>query len=230
MNRMLSPASIGMPYDFLDRSDSERHDDKSTVKSENITAVQSRVSPAERAGRNGHKGGVLWLTGLSGSGKSTIALELERQLFDAGYSVYVLDGDNIRHGLSSNLGFSPEDRSENIRRIGEVAALFADAGYIVVTAFISPYQADRDMARKAVGDDFHEIFVKADVGLCERRDPKGLYQKARRGEIPEFTGVSAPYEAPADPEYTVDTAALDVDASVATLRDYVAEKFCQWMA
>jgi bifunctional enzyme CysN/CysC len=228
MNHMLSPASIGVPHDFRD---TDRGDGGATaVKSANLTAVQSRVSPTDRAARIGHRGGVLWLTGLSGSGKSTIALELERRLFDAGYNVYVLDGDNIRHGLSSNLGFSPEDRTENIRRIGEVAALFADAGCIVITAFISPYRADRDIARKATGDNFHEIHIKAELSVCESRDPKGLYAKARRSEIPEFTGISAPYEAPLDPECIVDTAVADLEGSVTLLSDYVASKFCQWMA
>ena len=230
MSHMLSPASIGVPHDFRVSRGSRQQGATRAIKSANITAVHSRVSPEERAERVGHRGGVLWLTGLSGSGKSTIALELERRLFDAGYSVYVLDGDNVRHGLSANLGFSPEDRTENIRRIGEVAALFADAGFIVITAFISPYRSDRDLARQATGDDFHEIYVKADLSVCESRDPKGLYEKARRGEIPEFTGISAPYEAPHDAEFIVDTAASDLEGSVATLSDYVARAFCQWMA
>lgn len=198
-----------------------------TIKSTNITAVESRVTVQDRIERSGHSGGVLWFTGLSGSGKSTLAIELERRLFNIGYNVYVLDGDNVRHGLSSNLGFSPEDRTENIRRIGEVGSLFANAGFIVIAAFISPYQEDRDGARKIAGDGFHEIYVKADLSLCESRDPKGLYQKARRGEIPEFTGISAPYEAPSAPEFTVDTGALDVDKSVTALVEYVAENFIQ---
>lgn len=197
------------------------------IKSTNITAVESRVTVQDRIERSGHSGGVLWFTGLSGSGKSTLALELERRLFNIGYNVYVLDGDNVRHGLSSNLGFSPEDRTENIRRIGEVGALFANAGFIVITAFISPYQEDRDRARTVAGDGFHEVYVKADLALCETRDPKGLYEKARRGEIPEFTGISAPYEAPGDPEFTVDTGALDIDRSVNALIEYVAANFIQ---
>jgi len=198
-----------------------------TIKSTNITAVESRVTLRDRIERSGHRGGVLWFTGLSGSGKSTLAIELERRLFNIGYNVFMLDGDNVRRGLSSNLGFSPEDRTENIRRIGEVGALFANAGFIAITAFISPYQADRDRAREAANEGFHEIYVDADLKLCESRDPKGLYQKARRGEIPEFTGISAPYEAPTSPDFTVDTGALNVDKSVTALVEYVAENFIQ---
>ena len=198
-----------------------------TIKSTNITAVESRVTLRDRIERSGHRGGVLWFTGLSGSGKSTLATELERRLFNIGYNVFMLDGDNVRRGLSSNLGFSPEDRTENIRRIGEVGALFANAGFIAITAFISPYQADRDRAREAANEGFHEIYVDADLKLCESRDPKGLYQKARRGEIPDFTGISAPYEAPTSPDFTVDTGALDVDKSVTALVEYVAENFIQ---
>ena len=201
--------------------------DQDSIKSTNITAVESRVTLEDRIRRSGHRGGILWFTGLSGSGKSTLAIELERRLFNMGYNVFVLDGDNVRHGLSSNLGFSPEDRTENIRRIGEVGALFASGGFIVIAAFISPYREDRDRARKAAGEGFHEIYVKADLALCESRDPKGLYQKARRGEIPEFTGISAPYEAPESPEFSVDTGVLDVDKSVTALVEYVAANFIQ---
>lgn len=197
------------------------------IKSQNITTVESRVTLQDRFERSGHRGGVLWFTGLSGSGKSTLAIELERRLFNNGYNVFVLDGDNVRHGLSSNLGFAPEDRTENIRRIGEVGALFANAGFIVITAFISPYQADRNRAREASGDGFHEIHVNADLFLCESRDPKGLYQRARRGEITEFTGISAPYEAPTSPEFTVDTGALDIERSVTALVEYVEVNFIQ---
>ena len=139
---------------------------------------------------------MLWFTGLSGAGKSTLALALERELFAKGYQVYVLDGDNIRTGLNANLGFSPEDRAENIRRVGEVAALFADAGFIVISSFISPYRSDRERARAAAKDAFHEIYVKASLAACEERDPKGLYKRARTGEIAEFTGISSPYEPP----------------------------------
>ncbi len=191
----------------------------------NIFTVLSRVDAAARIARNRHKGGVLWLTGLSGAGKSTLAIEVERALFGVGYHVYVLDGDNLRHGLNSNLGFSHEDRTENIRRVGEVAALFADAGFICISAFISPYRADREKARKAAGPGFHEIYVKADIATCERRDPKGLYERARRGEIPDFTGISAPYEVPEVPELTVDTMAFSVEESVGQVLDYVERNF-----
>ncbi|MEX2617118.1 MAG: adenylyl-sulfate kinase [Alphaproteobacteria bacterium] len=229
----MTPASTALyaavSHDFRDMGGSQASDIGKTVRSTDITAVDSRISPPDRASRNGHKGGVLWLTGLPGSGKSTLAVELERRLFKAGYNAYMLDGDNIRYGLSSDLGFSPEDRAENIRRVGEVAALFANAGFIVITAFISPYKEDRDQARRAAGDNFHEIFVKADLSVCESRDPKGLYGKARRGEIPDFTGISAPYEEPGNPDFTIDTAAADIDASATSLTEFVAAKFTQWM-
>ncbi len=191
-------------------------------KATNIFEVHSRIDRDERENRNGHKGAVLWLTGLSGAGKSTLAVEVERALFAKGYHVYVLDGDNLRHGLNSNLGFSPEDRTENIRRVGEVAALFADAGFVCVSAFISPYREDRERARAAAGDSFHEIHVKADLATCESRDPKGLYKRARLGEIPDFTGISAPYEEPENPELAVDTASLSITDSAAIVLDYVA--------
>ena len=192
------------------------------AKATNIFEVHSRIDRKTREDRNRHKGGVLWLTGLSGAGKSTLAVEVERALFSEGYHVYVLDGDNLRHGLNSNLGFSHEDRTENIRRVGEVAALFAEAGFVCVSAFISPYRADREGARKAAGDSFHEIHVEADLATCETRDPKGLYERARRGEIPDFTGISAPYEEPGNAELVVDTATLDVSQSVAIVLDYVS--------
>jgi bifunctional enzyme CysN/CysC len=192
-----------------------------TVRSTNIVKVAHGITGEARARRNGHKGGVLWFTGLSGAGKSTLAVELERRLFAKGYHVYVLDGDNVRSGLNANLGFSPEDRAENIRRVGEVAALFADAGMIVISSFISPYRSDRDRARRAAKDSFHEIYVKADLATCERRDPKGLYRRARAGEISEFTGISSPYEAPDTPELEVDTAAADVEGCIERLMEYV---------
>ncbi len=195
------------------------------TRATNIFTVRSRIDASARIARNRHKGGVLWLTGLSGAGKSTLAVEVERALFAAGYHVYVLDGDNLRHGLNSNLGFSHKDRTENIRRVGEVAALFADAGFICISAFISPYRADREDARRAAGSGFHEIYVKADVATCERRDPKGLYERARRGEIPDFTGISAPYEIPKAPELTVDTMNFTVEQSVRQILDYVERKF-----
>ena len=196
-----------------------------TAKSTNITAVAHRVTHPQRVARNGHKGGVLWFTGLSAAGKSTIAMAVEQELFRRGYQTYVLDGDNVRRGLNSNLDFSPEDRAENIRRVGEVAALFADSGQIVVTAFISPYRTDRRRARAAAGSGFHEIYIKASLETCEKRDPKGLYRRARTGEIAEFTGVTAPYETPESPELTIDTDHLSIEQSVAAVLDYVDKNF-----
>jgi bifunctional enzyme CysN/CysC len=205
-----------------------------TRRATNITAVGHGVAREARAQRNGHKGGVLWFTGLSGAGKSTLALALEARLFAKGYHVYVLDGDNIRTGLNANLGFSPEDRAENIRRVGEVAALFADAGFLVVTSFISPYRADRVRARAAVerlgdgqpaGLGFHEVYIKASLEVCEERDPKGLYARARSGDIPEFTGISSPYEAPDAPELVVRTDLLGVEECLSELLAYVERTF-----
>ena len=196
-----------------------------TQRATNIVRVEHGISEQDRTRMNGHRGGVIWLTGLSGAGKSTLAVELERRLFGRGYSAYVLDGDNVRFGLNSNLGFSPEDRAENIRRVGEVAALFARAGMIAITAFISPYRSDRDRARAALPEAFHEVYVQADVATCESRDPKGLYQKARRGEIKNFTGVSAPYEAPENPGLVIDTATHSIDDCMAQLMAYVETNF-----
>ena len=195
------------------------------VTSKNIMAVSSRVDISARVANNGHKGGIIWLTGLSGAGKSTIAIEVEHQLFLKGYQVNVLDGDNIRFGLSADLGFSPEDRTENIRRIGEVAKLFAEAGILVITAFISPYKQDRDRIRAIAGDIFHEVFIEADLEICENRDPKGLYVKARNGEISDFTGISAPYEKPRNPELVVDTEEQGIGESTTKLLSYIDEKF-----
>jgi bifunctional enzyme CysN/CysC len=196
-----------------------------TVRSTNITEVGHAVTHEARSVRNGHKGAVLWFTGLSGAGKSTLALALERELFAKGYQVYVLDGDNIRAGLNANLGFSPDDRAENIRRVGEVAALFADAGFIVISSFISPYRSDRERAREAAKDAFHEIYVKASLAACEQRDPKGLYQRARKGEIREFTGISSPYEVPDHPDLVVPTDEQPVDECLAQLIKYVEGRF-----
>ncbi len=191
------------------------------TKSENIFWSRGKVTAQQREVRHGHPGCVIWLTGLSSSGKSTIATELERELFNLGRSVYVLDGDNIRHGLGSNLGFSPKDRTENIRRVGEVAKLFADAGVICITAFISPYRADRDLVRKIMpGGRFIEVFINAPLAVCEQRDPKGLYAKARKNEIKEFTGISAPYEEPPNPEIELRTDQLSVPESVARILEY----------
>ncbi len=186
-----------------------------------ITAVAHKVTLRERWLTNRHKGGILWLTGLSGAGKSTIAMEVERRLFQKGYQVFVLDGDNLRQGLNADLGFNAQDRAENIRRVGEVAHLFAQAGMIVVTAFISPYRQDRERARAAAPRLFHEIHVKAGVETCEARDPKGLYAKARQGAIAEFTGITAPYEPPPHPELVVDTEALDIEEAVEQVIRYV---------
>jgi bifunctional enzyme CysN/CysC len=178
------------------------------VKSENIFWSESDITAARRALRNQHRGAVVWLTGLSGAGKSTLARALEKELFQLSMHTYVLDGDNLRHGLNSNLGFAPEDRAENIRRVSEVAKLMADAGTVVITSFISPYRADRARARAIAlqaGAEFVEIFVDAPLSVCEQRDPKGLYRKARAGKLKGFTGVDAPYEAPEDPEIVVRT-------------------------
>ena len=173
----------------------------------------------------GHKGMVLWLTGLSGSGKSTLANALNEVLHSEGLSTYLLDGDNIRHGLCKDLNFSDEDRQENIRRIGEVANLFMDAGIITITAFVSPFKADREKVRAIIGsDDFIEIYCSADIDVCEGRDTKGLYKKARLGEIKEFTGISSPYEIPSDPEIIVETGVLDLKNSVAKIVEYLNKK------
>ena len=197
----------------------------SEPKSKNITWHHGLVSRDEREKRNKNKGVILWYTGLSGSGKSTIANAVERRLFDSGHHVYALDGDNIRFGLNSNLGFSPEDRTENIRRIGEVAKLFVDAGVIVSTAFISPYRKDRDRVRSIVEDkDMIEIFVKCDLAICEQRDPKMLYKKARAGEIKEFTGISAPYEEPEEPELIIDSGKQQLDKCVQIVIDYLTDR------
>jgi len=196
-----------------------------TIRSTNIFRVEHRVPVEDRWHANGHRGGILWMTGLSGSGKSTLGFFLEQHLFRKGYQVYVLDGDNIRHGLCADLGFSPEDRVENIRRVGNAAALFARAGFLVITAFISPYRSDRDRIRAVAPDIFHEIHIDANLAVCEQRDPKGLYVKARKGEIAEFTGVSAPYEAPLSPEVRVDTAAHSPEECLAILSDYVSRNF-----
>jgi adenylyl-sulfate kinase len=180
------------------------------------------MTAAERASRTGHAGAVVWLTGLPGSGKSTLAMALERRLFDLGWQAYTLDGDNVRRGLNADLGFSQEDRQENIRRIGEVAALFADAGTICITAFISPYREDRARARAAAGQlRFFEAHVNSGLATCERRDPKGHYRKARAGLLKDFTGVDAPYDVPEHPDITVDTESQDIDASVAQLLAFV---------
>lgn len=197
----------------------------SEPKSKNIVWHQTTVTRAERESINGHRGCTVWLTGLSGSGKSTVANLLEKALWERGVRSFVLDGDNIRHGLNKDLGFSPKDRTENIRRIGEVAALFSDAGIVNVTAFISPYRADREIARKAMPEGcFIEVYMQCDLAECEKRDPKGLYKKARAGEIPEFTGISAPYEAPENPELTVNTTGQTPEQSLGVILAHLEDK------
>ena len=189
-----------------------------TPKATNITWHDQSVSKAERAKLKGQKPCILWFTGLSGSGKSTVANALEGALFELGHHTYLLDGDNVRHGLNKDLGFSAEDRVENIRRIGEVAKLFVDAGAIVMTAFISPYRPDRALVRDLMEEgEFLEVFVDTPLEVCEQRDPKGLYKKARAGEIKNFTGIDDPYEAPENPEVTVYTADSSVEESATTL-------------
>lgn len=191
-------------------------------KTRNLVWHPGAVTKADREAISGHRACTIWMTGLPASGKSTLAVALEKALWDRGVHSYVLDGDNIRHGLNKDLGFSPDDRVENIRRIGEVAKLFTVAGVVNVTAFISPYRADRQQARDLVeSSEFIEVFVDCPVEECERRDPKGHYKKARAGEIPEFTGVSAPYEPPLSPELTVHTAKASESECVQTILQYL---------
>jgi adenylylsulfate kinase len=189
-------------------------------KSTDIVWHDASVSKEERQEKNKHQSFVLWFTGLSGSGKSTLANAVSRKLFERGSHTYVLDGDNVRHGLNKDLGFSPEDRTENIRRIGEVAKLFVDSGQIVSTAFISPYREDRHQVRELLPDgEFIEVYVEASLEACEERDPKGLYKKARSGEIPSFTGINAPYEEPENPELTVNTEQKSIEESAQEVVD-----------
>ena len=186
-----------------------------TPKATNIVWHKASVDRAAWAEKRGHRSAILWFTGLSGSGKSTLANAVNAALFERGLATYVLDGDNVRHGLCKDLGFSDADREENIRRIGEVAKLFLDAGVIVLSAFVSPFRADRDKARELVEQgDFLEIFCAADLDVCESRDPKGLYAKARSGAIKEFTGISSPYEAPESPELKIDSGSQELTESV----------------
>ncbi len=190
----------------------------------NVRRHDGTVTRDDRERLLGQRGTVLWFTGLSGSGKSTIARGLEQRLARAGRLAVVLDGDNLRHGLCADLGFGAADRAENIRRASHVAALFADAGALVVTAFISPFRADRERARDVVGADFFEVFVDTPLATCEARDPKGLYRKARAGEIAEFTGISSPYEAPQRPDLHLHTAASTTAASVDALLAFLAAR------
>jgi len=190
-----------------------------------VTAYE-KIVPADREKRNGHPGLVLWLTGLSGAGKTTIACELERRLFNAGHQAYMLDGDSLRRGLCRDLGYSAQDRHENIRRVGEVAALFADAGFIVITAFISPFRADRERNRRLLPvERFIEVFVNAPLEVCERRDAKGLYARARANQLADFTGISSPYEAPEQPEIELRTDILSVEESAAKVLAYLKGVF-----
>ena len=188
----------------------------------NVVWHNSHTTDKDRQALLKQKPLTIWLTGLSAAGKSTLAFALERLLIKAGHPCFVLDGDNVRHGLNSNLGFSAEDRSENIRRVAEVAKLMNDAGLIVITAFISPFRDDRAKARVIIGDDvFQEVYVSADLAACEERDPKGLYKKARAGQVPEFTGISSPYEVPDAPELTVDTSQLSKTQALSSLVDFI---------
>ena len=194
----------------------------SDSKARHVVWHASTVTKADREQIAGHKGCTIWLTGLSASGKSTVANALEKALWERDVRAYILDGDNIRHGLNKDLGFSPEDRTENIRRIGEVAKLFTDAGVVVITAFISPYRADRDQVRAIMANgDFIEVYVNASLDVCEQRDPKGLYKKARAGQVPEFTGISAPYEAPERPELTLRTDRDSLERCVELMMEYL---------
>ena len=195
------------------------------MTTENLYFHEHRVPRDLKEKRNGHKSRVIWFTGLSGSGKSTVANATEKLLHDMGLHTYILDGDNVRMGLNKDLGFSPQDRTENIRRITEVAKLFADAGSIVLTAFISPYREDRDNARTIIGDnDFIEIFISADLSVCELRDPKGLYKKARSGEIKGFTGIDAPYEEPINPELVVETDKYNIEDCAQIVVKYLIDQ------
>jgi len=194
-------------------------------KSTNVVWHQSTIERPQREEQNGHKSAILWFTGLSGSGKSTLAHAVEDRLHKMACRTYVLDGDNVRHGLCGDLGFSDEDRVENIRRVGEVAKLFTEAGIITLTAFISPFLADRDRVRGLVEEgDFIEVYCQCALEVCEERDVKGLYKKARAGEIPEFTGINSPYEEPVNPEVNVDTAALSLDECVDKVMEYMKGK------
>lgn len=196
--------------------------------STNIVWHDQSLTKHDQRARNKHHSAVFWFTGLSGSGKSTVANAAAKKLHELGVNTYVLDGDNVRHGLNKDLGFSEEARKENIRRIGEVAKLFVDSGQIVFTAFISPFQEDRETVRQLLApDEFIEVFVSCPLEECEARDPKGLYQKARSGQIPDFTGISSPYEAPDAPELTVETHQYSIDECVEQLIDFMKKK--QWI-
>ncbi|MFC0272551.1 adenylyl-sulfate kinase [Metabacillus herbersteinensis] len=190
-----------------------------------ITWHRATVTKEARRRLNCHKSAVLWFTGLSSAGKSTLANAVEKRLYEQGLRTYLLDGDNIRHGINQDLGFSPGDRKENIRRIGELSKLFVDAGMIVITAFISPFRQDRNLARSVLEEkEFIEVYIKCSLDECEKRDPKGLYKKAKAGEIPEFTGISAPYEEPESPEIIIETDKQSITESVEQVLHYLVEK------
>lgn len=193
-------------------------------KSSNVVWQQHVVTRERRQQLNKHRSALLWFTGLSGSGKSTLAQAVEESLYQLGYHTFVLDGDNVRHGLCADLGFSDKDREENIRRVGETAKLFVEAGIIVLTAFISPFISDRARARNLVGEDFIEIHCNCPLEVCEQRDVKGLYRRARAGEIKEFTGISSPYEVPKNPELSIDTANKSVEACVGEVLEYLIQR------
>lgn len=197
--------------------------DKYVKKSANVIWYQASVSRQDREKINGHRGAALWFTGLSGSGKSTLAHAVEKRLHEMNVRTYVLDGDNVRHGLCGDLGFSDVARRENIRRIGEVSKLFVDAGMIVLTAFISPFRSDRQQARKILGSRFVEIYCDCPINVCESRDVKGLYKRARAGEVKDFTGISSPYEAPEAAEITVNTSLLSLHESTKKIVSYLTE-------
>jgi adenylylsulfate kinase len=195
----------------------------SSGKNTNVVWHNATVTRSRREQKNKHRGGLFWFTGLSGAGKSTLAHAVEEQLFQNGFNTYVLDGDNVRHGLCADLGFSDDDRKENIRRIGHMSNLFVQAGVIVLTAFISPFRVDRQNARKIAGSDFHEIYCDCSLDVCEERDVKGLYKKARAGEIPFFTGIDSPYEVPENPELITKTDS-GLDDSIEQVFTYIMDK------
>ena len=195
------------------------------MKLSNIKWHSGKIGKKDRWRKNSHKSALVWLTGLSASGKSTVAVELERMLFGLNVNTFVLDGDNVRHGLSRDLRFSPEDRSENLRRIGEVAKLMVEAGVLTIAAFISPYRRDRKNVRLLFQEnEFIEVYLRCSIGICEQRDPKGFYRKARAGLIPEFTGISAPYEEPENPEIALDTGNMPVEAAVEEIYSYLMDR------
>ena len=192
---------------------------------EHVVWHETLVNRRDRNRLNKHKSGVIWFTGLPSAGKSTIAHHLEKELFDRGIKTYVLDGDNVRHGLNANLGFSREERKENLRRVAELSKLFVDAGLVVLAAFVSPYKEDRAFIRDLVGDtNFFEMYVRCSIETCEKRDPKGHYRKAKAGVIKEYTGVSSPYEEPESPDVVLDTEKLDVQSSVSAILEFLDRK------